>query len=103
LIRPIRRPLQTDQEWRTDQESLVSSTGGENGVGNVFASLVDKLAPTAHAQFNPWGDNPKAAGVIGTPPFAALEETRLGPVMPGSNFELPMPLVSLGGRGLEPA
>lgn len=100
LIRPMRRPVQTDQQWRTDQESRVSSTGGENGVGDVLVSLVDKLAPTAHAQFNPWGDNPKAAGQIGTPPFAALEETRLGPVMPGSNFELPMPIVSLGGRGL---
>jgi hypothetical protein len=53
LIRPIRRPLQTDSEWRADQESIVSSTVGENGVGDVLASLVDKLAPTAHAQFNP--------------------------------------------------
>src|SRR5205823_2894312 len=38
LIRPIRRPVQTDQQWRTDQESLVSSIGdGENGSG-VLAS-----------------------------------------------------------------
>src|SRR6185503_8772305 len=37
---------------------------------------------------------------VGTPPFAALEETRLGPVMPQTNFELPISLVSLGGRGL---
>lgn len=100
LIRSTRRPLQTDAEWRADQESLTASTAGENGVGDVLASLVDKLAPTAHAQFNPWGDNPKAAGQIGTPPFIALEETRLGPVMPGTNFELPLPVVSLGGRGL---
>jgi hypothetical protein len=100
LIRPIRRPVQTDQQWQTDQESLVSSTGaGEDGRG-VFASFVDRLMPTAHAQFNPWGDNPHAAGQIGTPPFTALEETRLGPVMPGSNFELPLLIVSLGGRGL---
>src|SRR6185503_15056956 len=28
------------------------------------------------------------------------EETRLGPVMPQTNFELPISLVSLGGRGL---
>jgi len=100
LIRPVRRPLQTDSEWRADQDSLVSSTAGENGVGNVLASLMDKLAPTAHAQFNPWGDNPKAAGQIGTPTFTALEETRLGPVMPQNNFELPIPIVSLGGRGM---
>jgi RHS repeat-associated protein len=102
LIRPIRRPVQTDQEWRTDQESLVADARPtkDDGRPGFLASLVDKLVPTAHAQFNPWGDNPKAAGIIGTPPFAALEETRLGPVMPGSNFELPLPLVSLGGRGL---
>ena len=101
LIRPIRRPVQTDSEWRADQESLVAGAGPTTGDGRpgFLASLVDKLAPTAHAQFNPWGDNPKAAGIIGTPPFAALEETRLGPVMPGSNFELPLALVSLGGRG----
>jgi hypothetical protein len=100
LIRPIRRPVQTDQQWRVDQESLVSSVGnGDNGSG-VLASLMDRLMPTAHAQFNTWGDNPNAAGQIGTPPFTALEPTRLGPVMPGSNFELPLPIVSLGGRGL---
>jgi RHS repeat-associated protein len=100
LIRPVRRPVQTDQQWRADQESLVSSVGkGDNGSG-VLASLMDRLLPTAHAQFNPWGDNPKAALPIGTPPFTSLEPTRLGPVMPGSNFELPLPIVSLGGRGL---
>jgi len=37
---------------------------------------------------------------IGTAPYTALEDTRLGPVMPGNNFELPLPIVSLGGRGL---
>jgi RHS repeat-associated protein len=101
LIRPIHRPVQTDQEWRADQGSFVSSTGaGEDGSG-VLASLMDRLMPTAHAQFNPWGDNPNAAGQIGTPPFTALEPTRLGPVMPQyNNFELPLPIVSLGGRGL---
>jgi hypothetical protein len=101
LIRPIRRPVQTDQEWRADQGSFVSSTGaGEDGSG-VLASLMDHLMPTAHAQFNPWGDNPNAAGQIGTPPLTALEPTRLGPVMPQyNNFELPLPIASLGGRGL---
>ncbi len=100
LIRSIRRTPQTDPQWRADQESLVSSIGdGDNGSG-VLASLMDRLMPTAHAQFNTWGDNPNAAGQIGTPPFTALEPTRLGPVMPGTNFELPIPIVSLGGRGL---
>lgn len=100
LIRPNHRRVQTDQEWRADQESFVSSTGvGENESG-LIASVIDRLMPTAHAQFNSWGDNPNAAGQIGTPPFTALEPTRLGPVMPGSNFELPLPIVDLGGRGL---
>ena len=71
--------------------------GEKNG---VVAQLIERVIPTAHAQFNSWGDNPNAAGVIGTPEFTALEPTRLGPVMPGSNFELPLPIVSLGGRGL---
>lgn len=100
LIRPIRRPVQTDQQWRADQESLVSSIGDAENENGALASLMDRLMPTAHAQFNTWGDNPNAAGQIGTPPFTALEPTRLGPVMPGSNFELPLPIVSLGGRGL---
>jgi hypothetical protein len=94
LIRPTRRPVQTDQQWRIDQESLVSSVGeGENGSA-VLATVIDHLMPTAHAQFNTWGDNPNAAGQIGTPPFTALEPTRLGPVMPGTNFELPIPIVN---------
>ncbi len=100
LIRPIRRPVQTDQQWRADQESFVSSVGDGEGGNGILASLTDRLMPTAHAQFNTWGDNPNAAGQIGTPPFTALEDTRLGPVIPGSNFELPIPIVSLGGRGL---
>jgi RHS repeat-associated protein len=101
LIRPLRRPMQTDSEWKDDQDSLVGEgqSTGDKSVG-VLASMLDRLMPTAHAQFNPWGDNPKAAQTIGTPPYAALEETPLGPVMPQTNFELPLPLVSLGGRGL---
>lgn len=100
LIRPFRRPLQTDQQWRDDQGSLVSAVGGEDEKSGVLASLIDRVMPTAHSQFNPWGDNPHAAGQIGTPPFTALEPTRLGPVIPQNNFELPIPLSNLGGRGL---
>jgi len=100
LIRSTRRPVQTDAEWRADQESFVSSTGAGEDDKGMLTSLMERMMPTAHAQFNTWGDNPHAAGQIGTPPFTALEETRLGPVIPGGNFELPMPIVSLGGRGL---
>lgn len=95
LIRPARRRVQTDEEWRVDQQSAVSSTsGGEDGSG-VLASLMERVMPTAHAQFNPWGDNPHAAPQVGTPPFTALEPTRLGPVMPRYNFELPIPIVPI--------
>jgi hypothetical protein len=62
LIRPIRRPVQTDQQWRADQESLVSSSGAGEDSGGVLASFMDRVMPTAHAQFNSWGDNPNAAG-----------------------------------------
>ncbi len=102
LIRPTRRRLQTDLEWRVDQDSLSETAAGPTGFIEALPSLLDKLAPTAHAQGNSPGDYPNATypGHVGTPPFTALEETRLGPVMPGSNFELPISLVNLGGRGL---
>jgi YD repeat-containing protein len=75
---------------------------GPTGFIDALPSLLDKFAPTAHAQGNSPGDYPNATwpGQVGTPPLTALEETRLGPVMPGSNFELPISLVNLGGRGL---
>jgi hypothetical protein len=69
----------------------------------VLAALVDRVAPTAYAQGGGQGadyGNATWPGQVGTPPFTALEDTRLGPVMPQNNFELPIPLVSLGGRGL---
>ena len=102
LIRPTRRRLQTDQEWRADQDSLSETAAGPTGFIEALPSLLDKLVPTAHAQGNSPGDYGNAApvGQVGTPPLTALEETRLGPVMPGTNFELPISLVSLGGRGL---
>ncbi len=102
LIRPTRRPMQTDQEWRADQDSLVGSTGDESSDKSVLAALVDRVAPTAYALSGGQGADYgyAASGQVGTPPFTALEDTRLGPVMPQSNFELPIPLVNLGGRGL---
>jgi hypothetical protein len=89
-------------EWRVDQDSLSETAAGPTGFIDALPSLLEKLAPTAHAQGNSPGDYPNATwpGHVGTPPLTALEETRLGPVMPGSNFELPISLVNLGGRGL---
>ncbi len=126
LIRPTRRRVQTDAEWRADQDSLVASAGSgtdnekgigseagngsELGIGNILASLGghlatlgDRLMPTAYAQGGGQGvdfGNAAPIGQVGTPPFAGLEETRLGPVMPQTNFELPISLVDLEGRGL---
>lgn len=102
LIRQTRRRMQTDAEWRADQDSLSETAAASKGFIEALPSLVDKLAPTVHAQPSSPGDYGNATwpGHVGTPPLTALEETRLGPVMPGSNFELPISLVNLGGRGL---
>jgi RHS repeat-associated protein len=102
LIRPTRRRLQTDLEWRADQDSLSETLTVPTGFIDALPSLLDKLAPTALAQGNSPGDYPNATwpGQVGTAALTALEETRLGPVMPGSNFELPISLVNLDGRGL---
>jgi RHS repeat-associated protein len=107
LIRSTRRRVQTDAEWRADQDSLVASSDreslGESGIGTLLGAIGDRLIPSAHAQGGGQGldyGNAAPIGQVGTPPFAALEETRLGPVMPQTNFELPISLVDLGGRGL---
>ena len=110
-IRPTRRPLQTDAEWRADQDSLVSIVSPMPESKGLVSSLLDRVVPTVHANPVPFqsgctgcspGDYGNAAtlGQVGTPPYAALEGTRLGPVMHKTNFELPIPLVNLGGRGL---
>ncbi len=53
FIRPSERLPQSDSEWDLDQDQLkpdgtVGATTG--GVGALIDSLMDKLAPTAHAQ-----------------------------------------------------
>ena len=104
LIRPTRHPLQTDDEWRADQDSLVGDNGQPSDDGNVglMSKVMNRIVPTAYAQSGQGSDygNATYPGQVGTPPFTALEDTRLGPVMPQNNFELPIPLVNLGGRGL---
>lgn len=102
LIRPTQRRIQTDLEWQVDQDSFDGSTIGQTNAESLVAKLMVRLAPTASAQGGGQGADYANAwpGHVGTPPFAALEQTRLGPVMPGNNFELPLPLVDLGGRGM---
>jgi hypothetical protein len=116
LIRPNRRPRQSDDEWRVDQQRLsvngdiVGETDGSSGIGSMLASLLDKLAPTASAQINPnyWTPDlgydqlwSEPRNLVGSPPNAAATPMPLGSVLPeGSNFNWAVPIISLGGRGL---
>lgn len=100
-VRPIRRPRQSDSEWKTDQDSLQGEESGAVGLLNVFPSLLDKIAPTASAQGTLGNDMGQSAdGGVGNPRNAALEQTRLGSVMPQGNFNMGIPILDLGGRGL---
>jgi YD repeat-containing protein len=106
LIKPSRRRLQTDAEWRADQDSFESSQVGLTDSESSLGLALRRLTPLVQAQggcvectFGEYPDSPPKGGV-GRPPYAALEQTRLGPVIPRYNFQLPIKLVSLGGRGL---
>ena len=46
LIRPTRRRLQTDDEWRADQDSLTEPASGPSGFLDALPSLLEKVAPT---------------------------------------------------------
>ena len=113
LIRPGRRPRQSDSEWAADQASLIAdaSPGGAAGVAaRLAASLVDRLAPTAYAQgggaysgndfiYDELWSEPR--NLTGSPGNRAVEATRVGAAMPeGSNYEFAVPILSLGGRGI---
>jgi hypothetical protein len=109
LVKPGRRPLQTDAEWLADQATLsaTSTSTGKLGAATFLPSLLDQFAPTVHAQgyvqpdfaYDELWSEPR--NLVGTPPNRALEATRLGPVLPeGRNFEFSMPIANLGGRGL---
>ena len=113
LIRPGRRPRQTDSEWAADQASLIADAnpGGAAGVAaSLTASLVDTLAPTAYAQsggayigndfiYDELWSEPR--NLTGSPGSRAVEVTSVGAAMPeGSNYEFALPIVSLGGRGI---
>lgn len=107
LVRSGRQPIQTDAEWRADQESLHAT--GTGPIGNLLPSLLDKLAPRAYAQGGGytapdfgydqlWSES---RNLVGSPRNRVIEPTQLGPVLPeGSNFNFKVPLIALGGRGL---
>src|SRR5882724_2368685 len=107
LLKQGPRPRQTDQEWKTDQDSLTDTESG--GIGSLLPSLLDKLAPTAYAQGGGytgadfgydelWSES---RNLVGSPRNRAIEPTALGSVLPeGSNFNFAVPLIDLGGRGI---
>jgi RHS repeat-associated protein len=102
LIKPGRRRLQTDSEWRADQDSISSGslTNSSNRFSIVRAGFRRAAAPVQ--SFYGYAEYAQAASTIsiGTPPFTPQEPTRLGSVLSTSNFELAIPIVNLGGRGL---
>jgi RHS repeat-associated protein len=112
LIRQGPRPVQTDEEWNADQSQLhpdgtVGTVTG--GVGSILDTLMETLAPTAHAQANGgdsgdflydelWSD-PK--NLVGSPRNRIATTSAIGGVLPeGSNFEFSVPLYALSGRGV---
>jgi RHS repeat-associated protein len=75
-----------------------------HSASSLLSSLIDKIAPTAHAQSgggsgSAWTTNP---WVIGTPRNGVIEPTRFGAVLPETfNYELSIPVVaSVGNREL---
>lgn len=116
LVRPGHRAPQSDAEWRADQNALRPDGTGTTGQNNpsgagVVAGLLDQLSPTAHAQnggssysnadfaYDELWSEPR--NLVGSPRNRAIEATRVGAVMPESNnFEMAIPLIDVGGRGL---
>jgi len=118
LIRSGERPVQTDEEWDSDQADSrltgFNDSESDSSTGpSIAASIVEKLAPTALAQ-NQGGCNggdssdfgydelySEPRNLIGSPRNRALEPTRIGAVQPeGSNFNMAIPIYGLGGRGI---
>jgi hypothetical protein len=106
LIRPGNKPAQTDAGYQTDQASLNGDGSTSGGGGGGIARLLDQLAPTVHAQsgggdigFDQLFTVP--GNLIGAPRNVIIDHTALGPALPeSSNFELAIPITSLGGRGI---
>jgi len=78
-----------------------------SGPSDWLASLVDKISPTAFAQSYAnndfaydelWND---PANLVGSPRNRVMDSSRIGTVLPESNnFNMAIPIVSLGGRGV---
>lgn len=107
LVRPGRRPIQSDADWKADQESVPAPVTGS--VGSLLPSLLDKLSPTAYAQGGGYTGTDfgydelwsQSRNLVGAPRNRAIEPTQLGQVLPeGSNFNFSAPIIALGGRGI---
>jgi YD repeat-containing protein len=91
-------------EEAADPVATARRTSSGSDSSSLVSSLIDRLAPTAHAQNgggsgSAWTTNP---WVIGTPHNGVIEPTRFGTVLPETfNYELTIPVVaSLGNREL---
>ena len=110
LIRANHRPVQTDSDWRNDQNGLDASGnivgelgGGESTIASaksLLNSLLDKLTPTAYAQ-DGGGDLvypelwTESRNLVGSPRNRAAEPTAMGAVLPeGSDYEWAAPIYS---------
>ena len=111
FVRPNRRPVQTDAEWRADQSALRpdGTVRGMNGSGpkDWIAAALDKLSPTALALSYSNTDLPydelwsDPANLVGSPRNRVTDSSRIGSVLPESNnFNMAIPIVGLGGRGV---
>jgi hypothetical protein len=107
------RTMQTDAQWDAEQAKLNPDGTLTTGVGandpGLIPSLLDKLAPTVHAQTG-GGDSgdfgydelwSTPANLVGNPRNRVTEQTNIGSVLPeGSNFNVNVPIWSLPGRGV---
>ncbi|MEK6302569.1 MAG: RHS repeat-associated core domain-containing protein [Acidobacteriota bacterium] len=97
----------TERAPNTSTEPTIESAAST--AKGLLGRLIDNLAPTAYAQGSGYCGNDFAydelwsepRNLIGSPRNRAVEATALGAVLPeGSNFDLAIPIVGLGGRGL---
>jgi hypothetical protein len=93
----------------TSVAAAFGASGGETTATGLFGRLLDNLTSTAYAQGGGYIGNDFAydelwsepRNLIGSPRNRAIEPTVLGAVLlEGSNSEMTIPIIGLGGRGL---
>ena len=115
LVMPGQRPIQTDTQWRAEQDLIdeagntIEQTDVTSPFTSIASAILDKLSPTANAQIGPpsyydlfydeFYTEPR--NLVGSPVNRAAEAAGMGTVHPeGSNFTFTIPIVSLRGRGV---